>query len=177
MTTGAKKYSTNYKKKIDLDRDTFLPLRSPKEIIHCSGCGAFYHRRHWSLTAPPGFSHPVHLHPVYCPACKKITERSVSGVLHLLGMADVERGEVLRLLRKEEGRAREKNPLERIMRLEKVPAKFGDEWKVETTTEKLAQRLGRAVRRARGGKLEFKWSHNNKFLRVMWEPKNAPPRQ
>jgi hypothetical protein len=131
MTTGAKKYSTNYKKKIDLDRDTFLPLRSPKEIIHCSGCGAFYHRRHWSLTAPPGFSHPVHLHPVYCPACKKIKEHSVSGILHLLGMGEADRGETLRLLRKEEDRAREKNPLERIMRLEKVPAKLGDEWKVK----------------------------------------------
>lgn len=173
MTTGAKKYNTNYKKKIDVHRDTFLPRRSPKEIIQCSGCGAFYHRRHWTLTAPPGFSNPVHSHPIYCPACKKIKEHSVSGILHLLGMGDAERGEILRILRNEEGRAREKNPLERIMRLEKVPAKTGDEWKVETTTEKLAQRLGHAVRSARGGKLEFKWSHNNKFVRVVWEPKNA----
>jgi hypothetical protein len=66
MSVGAKKYNTNYKKKIDLDRDTFLPRRSPKEIIHCNGCGAFYHRRHWILTAPPGFSNPVHFHPIYC---------------------------------------------------------------------------------------------------------------
>jgi hypothetical protein len=42
-------------------------------------------------------------------------------------------------------------------------------WKVETTTEKLAQRLGRAVRKARGGKVEYKWSRNNKFVRVCWE--------
>jgi hypothetical protein len=34
---------------------------------------------------------------------------------------------------------------------------------------KLAQRLGRAVRKARGGKLQYKWSHNNKFLRVTWD--------
>jgi hypothetical protein len=169
MRAGAKKYNTNYKKKIDVHHDTFLPRRSPKEIIQCSGCGAFYHRRYWTLTAPPGFSNPVHSHPIFCPACKKIKEHSVSGVLHLLGMGDAERGEVLRILRNEEVKAREKNPLERIMRLEKVQAKSGDEWKVETTTEKLAQRLGHAVRSARGGKLEFKWSHNNKFVRVVWD--------
>jgi len=43
------------------------------------------------------------------------------------------------------------------------------EWKVETTTEKLAQRLGRSLRKARGGKIAYKWGHNNKFVRVVWE--------
>ena len=42
-------------------------------------------------------------------------------------------------------------------------------WKIETTTEKLAQRLGRAVHKARGGKVEYKWGHKNKFVRVWWE--------
>ena len=173
MRAGAKPYNTNYKKKIDVHHDTFIPRQSPKGIVQCSGCGAFYHRRHWSLTVPPGFSHPVHPHPTFCPACKKIKERSVSGVLHLLGMGEADRGKMLRILRNEEGRAHEKNPMERIMRLEKVSAPSGDEWKVETTTEKLAQRLGRSVRHARGGKLEFKWSHNNKFVRVVWAAKNG----
>ena len=80
------------------------------------------------------------------------------------GVADHDRGEILRLLRNEEAQAREKNPLERIMRL----AAAGDDWMVETTTEKLAQRLGRSLRKARGGKVSYTWSHNNKFLRVVW---------
>jgi len=50
-------------------------------------------------------------------------------------------------------------------------AQQNGEWKVQTTTEKLAQRLGRSVRKARGGTLAYKWSHNNKFLRVVWEQK------
>jgi len=37
------------------------------------------------------------------------------------------------------------------------------------TTEKLAQRLGRSLRKARGGRLDYKWSHNNKFVRINWE--------
>jgi len=170
MRTAAKKYNTNYKKKIDVFHDTFLPRRSPGEIIQCTGCGAFYHRRHWSLTAPTGFTSPVHLHPVYCPACRKIKAHSVSGELHLRSAGDSDRGDLLRLLRNEENEARQKNPLERIMRLEAVDGG----WKIETTTEKLAQRLGRSIRRARGGKLSFKWSHNNKFVRVLWQPKLTP---
>jgi len=45
---------------------------------------------------------------------------------------------------------------------------------VVTTTEKLAQRLGRSVCKARGGKIAYKWSHNNKFVRVLWEQKQTP---
>jgi hypothetical protein len=47
-------------------------------------------------------------------------------------------------------------------------------WKVHTTTEKLAQRLGRALKKARGGKVVYNWSHNNKFVRVVWEHQVAP---
>ena len=169
MGATTKKYNVNYKKKADVDRDSFLPRRSPKEIIQCTGCGAFYHRRHWMLMAPAGFSSPIHLHPIYCPACRKIKERRASGEIHLLGIDDADRGEVLRILRNEEGKAREKNPLERIMRVQQA----GNGWKVETTTERLAQRLGRSVCKARGGKIAYKWSHNNKFVRVVWQNKTT----
>jgi NMD protein affecting ribosome stability and mRNA decay len=173
MRTAAKKYNTVYKKKIDVHRDTFLPRRSPKEIIQCSGCGAFYHRRRWSLNAPAGFTRSAHLPAVYCPACRKIKAHSVSGELQLQTVRDADRSELLRILRNEELKAREKNPLERIMRIE--AANGG--WKIATTTETLAQRLGRSIGKARGGELTFKWSHNNKFVRVLWEPKRTGPRR
>jgi hypothetical protein len=160
-----KKYDATYKKRVDIDRDTYLPRRSPKEVIQCTGCGAFYHHRRWVLTVPTDFSPPVHAHAIYCPACEKIKDGRASGELHLAGLDGAEKAEVLRILRNEEAHARDKNPLERIMRLEQAR---GD-WKIETTTEKLAQRLGRAVKKARGGKVLYKWSHNNKFVRVYWQ--------
>jgi hypothetical protein len=164
MKSGVKEYNTAYKKRV-LERDTYLPLLSPKGIIQCSGCGAFYHRRHWTLNPPSGFSHPVHAHPIYCAACRKIRDRFPGGELRLLGIEAGERGEIVRILRNEEERAREKNPLERIMSLQEA----GRDWKVETTTEKLAQRLGRSIKKARGGNIAYKWGHNNKFVRVVWE--------
>jgi hypothetical protein len=48
-------------------------------------------------------------------------------------------------------------------------------WRVETTTEKLAQRLGRSIKKARGGKIAYKWGHNNKFVRVSWQKEICEP--
>jgi len=153
--------------KIDAERDTYLPRRSPKGLIQCTGCGAFYHRRHWQLVAPAGFNSPVHPHPIYCPACTKIRDRVPGGELNLFGVRGGERGEIVRILRNEEEQARTKTPLEMIMGMQETDG----HWKVETTTEKLAQRLGRSIKNARGGKLDYKWGHNNKFVRVVWEQK------
>jgi hypothetical protein len=164
MKSGVKKYNTAYKKRV-LERDSYLPKKSPVGSIQCTGCGAFYYRRHWTLNPPSGFSYPVHAHPIYCPACRKIRDRFPGGELQLLDVEAGERGEIVRILRNEEQRAREKNPLERIMRLQEAKGN----WKVETTTEKLAQRLGRSVTKARGGNIAYKWGHNNKFVRVVWE--------
>jgi hypothetical protein len=170
MRSAIKKYNTNYKKKVDVHRDGYLPRLAPKENIQCGGCGAFYHRRRWTLTAPMGIAIRRAYHPVFCPACEKIKQHAACGELHLSGVGKAERGEVLRVLRNEEERAREKNPLGRIMRIEAD----GEHWKVETTTEKLAQRLGRSLHKARGGRVSYKWSHNNKFVRVIWRNESQP---
>jgi len=165
-----KKFTINYKKKTDTYRDTFVPRRAPKEAIQCAGCGASYHHRRWTLSAPAVAAPPLKRPLAYCPACKKIKQHSASGELQLLGISEAERPEVLQILRNEEARAQEKNPLERIMRLNALD----DGWRLETTTEKLAQRLGRSVRKARGGKVSYRWSHNNKFVRVIWRKGEAP---
>jgi hypothetical protein len=166
MRAATKKYTTTYKKKIDIDRDNFLPRRTPKGSFQCAGCGAFFYRRRWSLQIPSGITLPDSRGPLlFCPACRKIKAHSVSGELELIGVGAADRGELLRILRNEEQRAQEKNPLERIMRLTAALSS----WKLETTTEKLAQRLGRAVHKARGGKIAYKWSHNNKFVRITWQ--------
>jgi hypothetical protein len=164
MRPAAKKYNTQYKKRI-LERDSYLPRRSPRGIIQCSGCGAFYVRRHWTLGPPQGYSPSVPAHSIYCAACRKMREHYPGGELRLLGVESAGRAEIARILRNEEERARDKNPLERIMSLKEAK----DDWTVETTTEKLAQRLGRSIKKARGGKIAYKWGHNNKFVRVLWE--------
>jgi NMD protein affecting ribosome stability and mRNA decay len=141
----------------------FCPAERRQKLFNAVGAVHTIIRR-WSLSAPTEVR-PALQPGQLCPACQKIKAHSVSGELHVRHVAEQDRGEVLRLLRNEAAQAREKNPLERIMRL----AASGDDWMVETTTEKLAQRLGRSLRKARGGKVDYAWSHNNKFVRVVWE--------
>jgi len=111
-----KKYNTAYKRKVDLDTDMYLPKLAPKGMIKCTGCGAFYHRRHWTLARPDGFDEPIYPHPVFCPACRKIRDNFPGGELELRGVGPHDKPEIARILRNEETRAREKNPLERILR-------------------------------------------------------------
>jgi hypothetical protein len=112
-----------------------------------------------------GIDSPALARRVYCPGCRKIRDHRASGELHIMGIGGTDRADMLRILRNEETRALDKNPLERIMRVEAA----NGNWKVQTTTERLAQRLGRALKKARGGKVAYHWSHNNKFVRVVWE--------
>jgi hypothetical protein len=71
----------------------------------------------------------------------------------------------LRLIANEEKRARGVNPLHRIMGVSEA----GGTLEVTTTDEKLAQRIGRELRKACGGTVSYRWSHNDKVLRVRWE--------
>jgi hypothetical protein len=168
MTQATKPYRTGYKKS-HIERDTYIPRSSPKGMLHCRGCGAIYYRRRWTLTPPPDIRDWAEfregVRTVLCPACRKIGDQYPLGEVLLAGVSQGEREEIVHILRNAEKTARANNPLERIMDL----VAKGSTWKVTTTTENLAQRLGRCLVKARGGKVAYKWSHNNKFVRVLWE--------
>jgi hypothetical protein len=171
MARSLKRYTTAYKKRVDVERDTYLPRRSPKGLLWCTDCGSVYYRRRWTLTPPQEIRESVEVMTgvsfTLCAACRKIRDHYPSGELQLIGVTPEEKDDLLRLLKIEEERARVKNPLERMMEMHTE----GPVWKIATTTEKLAQRLGRSVQKARGGKVAYNWSHNNKFVRVVWEKK------
>ena len=99
MRAAPKKYNTLYKKG-HIERDMYLPLLDPKGVIQCSGCGAFHHRRHWTLTPPGEFSTQIHSHLVFC-----LTNRFPGGELILHAVEAGNRGEIARILRNEELRA------------------------------------------------------------------------
>jgi len=169
MTSSARRYNTAYKKSAKVERDIYLPRRAPKGILSCRGCGAVYYRRRWTLEPTREVLKRVELRDgvslTCCPACEKMRDHYWLGVVQISGLGAAEKCEIVKLLRNEEARAREKNPLERIVRI----ADEDGGLRVETTTEKLAQRLGRSLAKARGGKVAYRWSHRNKFARVVWE--------
>jgi hypothetical protein len=72
--------------------------------------------------------------------------------------------ELEQLLRNEAARAAEDNPLARIIRWDRSP----DGILVSTTTEHLVERLGRAVKHAFAGTIDYGFSHANKEAHAVW---------
>ncbi|MBI2500947.1 MAG: hypothetical protein HYW02_05690 [Deltaproteobacteria bacterium] len=149
--------------------DPYLSRRPPEDRAVCRGCHAVYHNRHWTLTIG-GNGKIRHKGPengpmVLCPACQKIGDRFPSGVIQLKGAyLKLHRTDIINLIRNEETRARGFNPLERIMSIHET----ADGLKIETTSEKLAQRIGNRLQRAHKGEVHYHWSNNEHFVRVEW---------
>lgn len=103
---------------------------------------------------------------VVCPTCRKIKDHYVEGYLTLSGEFLVEhKDEIVTLLEKEAARVGNRSCDDRIIQM--APEK-DDKLVVETTTEKLARHLGRAIYKAYKGELSFRWSDPNLFVRVYW---------
>lgn len=148
--------------------DPYLPDLNPGETGLCTGCHAFFRRRRWF------FDEALYLdvkdrpevHRVTCPACLKIRHGYFEGevaVMHSHFLSG-HREEIVNLIRNEEERAMDINPLERIIAITEENSKMV----VTTTNEKLAQRIGRELKKAYQGRTEYHWSEDDKCLRVTW---------
>lgn len=147
--------------------DPYLPEESYPGTVICRECHAVYHNEHWSLDSriyQEALRLPD-LHYVVCPACQKLHDKQPGGIVTLTGdFVPEHREEILNLIRNEDVRARNVNPLERVMEIRED----GGQIEVTTTNEKLAQRLGRAMRRAYSGHVEYQWLDDSKQARVHW---------
>ena len=147
------------------------PLRDVKprgDPAVCSKCKAVWHKGKWFLHPPtrPDIRRPGSPLVVVCPACKSAKEGNPTGIFYLAGSFFGEnRADILNLVRNAARAAEVKNPLERIIRIMADPRY---PLVVETTSGKLARRLGRAVNKACAGALEIRFSHEDKLVRVYW---------
>ncbi len=143
-------------------------LKPSTDSAICTNCQAVWHKGKWSLN--PATRREVQRWrtptSVICPACRSAKEGIPTGILYLVGaFLEKNRAEILNLLRNVERVAAAKNPLERILRIKEDSRR---RLVVETTSEKLARRLGRAVSKACGGTLQIRFSHEDKLVRVYW---------
>lgn len=138
---------------------------APPEPAVCPECGNVYRHRRWTQpTTPPLLEGAASL---VCPACRVEKSGIAGGYLHLEGQFLMNhREDLLRLIHNEAERAGEDNPLARIMEIE--TDKEGRTI-VKTTTEHLAQRLGRALESAFHGEVHYVFSRVNKLTHVWWQ--------
>jgi NMD protein affecting ribosome stability and mRNA decay len=148
--------------------DPYLPDKHRETGTLCSRCGAAYINQHWTFdeAAQVQAQQAPAAHELICPACKKIAEGYPEGIVMLSGdYWPQHEEEILNLIRNEEQRAMGSNPLERIMDIRHE----SDALVVETTNEKLAQRIGRRIEKAHHGHVEYKWSKDDSLVRVYWQ--------
>ncbi|RKZ22446.1 ATPase [bacterium] len=147
--------------------DPYLTQIKYDDPTLCPSCGAVYHNKHWTLDEK--IKEKV-LSRQYaeklCPACRKIRDRYVMGWVEIRGsFFEKHREDIMNTIKREEERAWKKNPLEKIISIKEE----GDRVVIETTTESLATRLGRILHRSYKGKLDYKFSDEAKFVRLIWE--------
>ena len=146
--------------------DPYLPEEGQEAAV-CTQCHALYQGKRWFFDAKLSgrLAGTDKVREVVCPTCRKIKDHFPEGILTLSGeFLAQHKEEIVGLLTKEAGRIASRSVADRIIQM--VPE--DDKLVVETTTEKMAQHLGRAVYKAYKGDLHFRWGEVERFVRVYW---------
>lgn len=168
-TRHGQRYSTqSFKKKESAQQDPYAMRRAPKGPAVCRQCHAIFAKKRWHFDAREyaKLEGASTTRKLLCMACQKIRDGYPEGVVTLKwpGLKDHE-AEIMGLLKNVEARAMSVNPLERLMKVRKRR----NELEIQTTNDKLAQRIGRELVRAYKGKVIYRWSHKDKLTRVDWD--------
>lgn len=147
--------------------DPYITGKAMKEPTVCPSCHAIYHKKKWAFDEGKylELKKQKGLNWQKCPADRKIEDGYPMGIVNIFGDFVLEhRDEIISFVRSEERHALERNPLERLMKIEKR----GNGLYVETTTDSLALRIGKGLSRAYKGGFEFDWKYGDKHVLVKW---------
>jgi NMD protein affecting ribosome stability and mRNA decay len=149
-------------------QDPFVYDKGLKDPSLCKNCFNFFHNNRWEHDPRryKELKESADVNWVLCPSCRKTKEGYVEGFLTLAGAYLWEHEEEIRqLLDNEAARIFSRNPLERVIRT----VREEDRLIVETTGQKLAEHLGKALHRAHQGEFKVQWDGCPEVCRVSWE--------
>ena len=167
MLTNVEKFGISDKRGRKMTHnDPFAPETGLPGVHICRTCHAVYHKKCWKKepelyekSLRDDFSWTV------CSACMKLEENAPEGFLSLSGSyLDEHREEIFNGLQNIAEEAGQTNPRERIIR----STAQGNSVVIETTTVKLAERLGRVLKRSHHGEMAISWTGEPPTCRVTW---------
>jgi hypothetical protein len=167
MPSNKRYTNVNFTKRVDHEI-VHASRRKIKEPAICRECNAVYIKGRWTFDKnalqTDGFD-GIEPQETVCRACLQKETGEPAGFVYLEGDFFKQHGEEIEnLLRNEEEKIAETNPLARIIDWKKAKGRLT----VTTTTEHLAQHLGRSLKRAYDGDVRYDFSHENKLARVYW---------
>ena len=148
--------------------DPYVMEDALREPAICQNCHALYLKKRWQFDpqSVETLQGSRNIMWVTCPACAKIEENYPEGIVILRGdYFWLHEDEIRNLVSNEAQASFNKNPLARIMKT----VENKDEIIIETTEQKLAEHLGRALKGAHSGELKVTWSKSPRVCRVVWE--------
>lgn len=146
-------------------KDPYLLSKAYPEPTICPVCRLVYHKKRWLKDEHLFDTVQAIAHKHKCPACRKIEDHYVMGLMTVTGtFFPTVKNEIVNLVRNQEKREMIRNPLARIISLKHKE----DMMIVETTTDNLAVAIGKALDHSYNGKLTINFSQNEKMVRVNW---------
>jgi len=148
------------------DRQYAERLDVPGPAI-CSRCHSYLETDHWRYDEKRylQLKGQSDVHVTLCPGCVRVEKRLYEGeVMVHHDWSAVDKQEVLNLIHHEEARARATNPTARIALMEDR----GDDLYILTTTQFLAERIGKELHKAYRGTLKLMPLPRERFTRVRW---------
>lgn len=139
---------------------------TPGKLI-CPNCHAISLQKRWFLDEPmyEQLRTQSDVTAVMCPGCERVERGIYDGHVLACGAYLAEhKQEILNLIGNEEAKARQTNPLSRIG----ATIDNGECLELHVTTQWLAERIGKELRKAYDGKLEIDHLQGDKFSRVRW---------
>jgi len=143
------------------DREEFGPGKT--DIIICKECGAAYYYKSWHhrLEDYPELSQSKPIKFTLCPACRMIESGKYEGEVMVENFPEEIEKELKNLIENFGERARERDPLDRIISIKESKTKRGKNLRILTTENQLAQRLGKKINEVFGKKHKVVISHSD----------------
>jgi NMD protein affecting ribosome stability and mRNA decay len=133
----------------------------------CSRCHAYLETDHWLYDErrSNALRDQPDVHLTLCPGCLRVERRLYEGeVIVHHDWSEVAKTDALNLIHNEEARARATNPSARIALMEDRDG----ELYILTTTQFLAERIGKELKKAFKGSLKVMPLPRERFTRVRW---------
>lgn len=156
--------------KSDSDRLKRVKKEHKGDIRICPGCKAVSERKRWAIRPDlyAQYERDKSAEKMLCPGCERVKNRRVDGWVELNGkVLSANAKEIRNMIGNIESYAKMDDPVHRVVSITEGKTK----WDIETTSEWLAETIGKAIQRQYRGDLKLHFNHDEEFVRVYWYQK------
>jgi NMD protein affecting ribosome stability and mRNA decay len=137
-----------------------------REPAACERCGAVWSRRTWRQDRGVTLARAARLRWTVCPACTQRAGREYFGrVLLRGGYVHAHEADIRRRIQNVAARAAHTQPERRLVSIEADTGGL----EVLSTSQKLAHRIVRELKKTFGGRVSYQWSDTDGSLFARWE--------